>query len=65
MGEKVIKKPFLVLGIVLVITVFFIIKIPKIHFISDIKKIEAEGLTSIKLMDEINEKFDISTRFTV
>ena len=61
MGEKVIKKPILVLGTILVITAFFIIKIPKIHFISDIKKIEAEGLTSIKLMDEINEKFDIST----
>jgi len=60
MGEKVIKKSSAVLVVLVLITIFFIILIPRIHFVSDIKKIEAEGLTSLELMDEINEKFDIS-----
>ncbi len=59
-GKWAIKNPKIILIITIIITIFSLILIPKIHFISDIKKIEAKGLLSIELMDEINEKFDIS-----
>ncbi|MBU1076193.1 MAG: MMPL family transporter [Spirochaetes bacterium] len=60
LGTKIIKRPYLILGTALLLTVISVIAIPKLHFISDFRKLEAEGLLSLDLIDEINDKFDIS-----
>ncbi len=60
MGEKVIKHPKIIIGAALFLTIISLIVIPKLHFISDLKKLEVRGLLSLDLIDDINDKFDMS-----
>ncbi|MBN1897921.1 MAG: MMPL family transporter [Spirochaetes bacterium] len=59
--EKVIKRPSFIIGITIALTLISLIAIPRLHFISDFRKLEARGLLSLDLMDEISKRFDMST----
>ncbi len=59
-GEFVMRKHIWVILAVVVVTAGAVLLIPKLYFTGDLKKIEAEGLKSLELMDKIQEKFDLS-----
>lgn len=59
--KKVVGKPYIVIFVFLIITILSLLLLPKLHFISDLRHFEARGLISMDLMDEIANKFDMST----
>ena len=58
--KKVNRFPILTLGIVLIFTSFFLVKALDMEFSGDLKEIEAKGLKSIELGDEILKRFDMT-----
>lgn len=59
-AKKSIKKTKIILIGTALLFIVSIIIIPKLHFITDFNKLEARGLLSLHLMDEINDKFDLA-----
>ncbi len=60
MGSKIGKYSILIISIAVLLTAVSIIVIPKLHFISDMRKLEAKNLLSLDLIDEINDRYDLS-----
>ena len=59
-AKNSIKKTKIILIGTALLFIVSIILIPKLHFITDFNKMEARGLLSLHLMDEINDKFDLA-----
>ncbi|UCH94548.1 MAG: MMPL family transporter [Candidatus Aminicenantes bacterium] len=58
--RKLNKIPLLTLLIILVLTVFFFFKAKGLTFTGDWKKVEAKGLKSLELNDEILDRFNMT-----
>ncbi len=60
-GKRATAHPYWIIIITLLLTVVAIFLIPQLYFTGDLKRMEAKGLISLKLMDKVIEKYDMST----
>ncbi len=56
----VLNRKLIIILVLLLLITGSIILIPKLHFITDLKRMEMKGLLSLKLADEINDKYNLS-----